>query len=469
MINRRAFLATTGLVAGGFLGLRQATARGLLRSEAGTEGYGELVPDPDGLLNLPRGFSYTVVASWGDPMDDGLLVPAKQDGMAAFAGSDGNTILICNHENSIDSPNNYGAFGGDLELLPKVDSSLIFDAGKAGKPCLGGTTTLVYDTAGKTLVRSFMSLCGTGRNCAGGPTPWGSWLTCEEWVQRENDHCALDHGWVFEVPATSDITMHPPKAIKAMGRFYHEAVAVCPRSGCVYLTEDRNDGVLYRFIPNDRRQLDKGGKLQALVVRGRPGFDLRNWKTIENTTPPVSPGTRLEVDWIDLTDIDSPDDDLRYRANAAGAAIFARGEGMWAGHDSIFFVCTTGGAALKGQIWRYHPSRLEGSPGEQDAPAHLELFIESEDDGVIRNADNLTITPNGDLFVSEDCVLPIGSNGIVRVTIDGRIERFALHPSTKSELAGVCASPDGSTLFVNIQDVGKTLAITGPWRAPGDT
>ena len=124
-----------------------------------------------------------------------------------------------------------------------------------------------------------------------------------------------------------------------MGRFNHEAIAVDPKTGIVYQTEDRHDGLLYRFIPNVKGQLARGGKLQALVVEDAAALDTRNW---EEQRVPV--GSKLTVRWLEMDEVESPKDDLRQRGFAKGAARFARGEGMWYAEGSIYFACTNGGA-----------------------------------------------------------------------------------------------------------------------------
>ena len=459
-LDRRTFLANASVLAAGFGGLRAAAAQGLLQPSRAQMGYGSLIADSKMIMDLPPGFSYSIISRWGDKMSDGLTVPGCHDGMAAFSGRDGKTILIRNHEIGIDSPANYGAFGADLERLPTLDTSLFFDAGRKGKPVLGGTTTVVYDTQKGEVLNEFLSLAGTGRNCAGGTTPWGTWLTCEEWTQRADTNCDQDHGWVFEVPCTEEPMIHRPVALTGLGRFNHEAVAIDPSSGCLYQTEDRDDGVIYRFVPNTPGKLEAGGRLQALVITNTPSADVRNWINPATQTAPYPQGAVLNTHWIDLEEIDSPNDDLRYRAAQAGAAVFARGEGMWAGTDSIFFACTTGGVDRQGQIWRYRPSAHEGTELESKNPGQLELFIESRNNGVMRNCDNLTVAPWGDLFVSEDSPM---NDGIVRIQPDGTVERFGLHRGGYDEICGICFSPDGSTLFANIQQAGLTLAITGPW------
>jgi hypothetical protein len=269
------------------------------------------------------------------------------------------------------------------------------------------------------------------------------------------------HGYVFEVPATTAMEVTIPRPIKAMGRFRHEACAIDPASGVVFLTEDREDGLLYRFIPNDRTNLHAGGRLQALKVKDRPSLDTSN----AGAGPTVARGERLAAEWIDVDEIDAPKDDLRHRGFTQGAAKFARNEGMWYGHGAVFFAATIGGKALKGQVWRYTPSAAEGTKAEADAPGMLELFIEPNDGSVVENADNVTVAPWGDLILCEDEAGPGDrSNCIVGVTPGGELYRFARNAGSASELAGACFAPDGSTLFLNIQTDGLTLAINGPWR-----
>jgi secreted PhoX family phosphatase len=240
-----------------------------------------------------------------------------------------------------------------------------------------------------------------------------------------------------------------------MGRFTHEAVAVHPSSGIAYETEDLTDGLLYRFLPDTPGELAGGGRLQALGVRGQPGLDTRNF---EGRT--IEPGVSLEVHWIDLDHPESPDNDLRYRGFEAGAARFARGEGIWYGDGEAYFACTNGGQRRKGQIWRYRPSPVEGTPGERDAPGTLELFIEPNDGTLIENADNLVVAPWGDVIACEDGT---GDDYLVGITPRGELYKLAHNLGGDGEFAGACFSPDGSTFFVNMQIDGWTLAITGPW------
>jgi secreted PhoX family phosphatase len=437
---------------------------------------GDLVRDAAGILDLPKGFTYRVISRQGEKMADGLVVPGRPDAMAAFAGRSGATVLVCNHENEAlwlkDGP-----FGRDNALLATIDKAKMFDMGSGKFPSLGGTTNIVYDTKTGVVHRQFLSLAGTNRNCAGGPTPWGTWLTCEEdEVNKGDEGAEQTHGWVFEVPSHETPFLADPRPIKAMGRFKHEAVAVDPRTGIVYLTEDRSDGIIYRFIPAKKGgaygDYFAGGKLQALVISDKKSCDTSNF----DDAPTIERGTRLATQWIDLEDIEAPKDDLRLRGFAAGAAKFARGEGMWWGEPieqegnsqpgRVYFAATTGGRAKKGQIWRYIPSVHEGTKAEADAPGMLELFVEPNDGHVVENADNLTVAPWGDLFVCEDGAGTEDDHGnrLLQVRPDGRVTTFARNVKSESELAGVCFSPDGKTMFVNIQADGLTLAIDGPWR-----
>lgn len=468
-MNRRRFLQSTAAISAGFVGLRQLV-HGPTQASAQSaeslpvaEGFGPLVKDPDGVFDLPEGFTYKVISKAGEKMDDGLFVPSLHDGMAAFLGEGGKTILVRNHECDY-APARRGAFGWKRELMHLVPREKFYDAGYGVTPALGGTTTVVYDTRTQRVEKHFLSLAGTVRNCAGGPTPWNSWITCEETVQTVNDHCEKEHGYAFEVPASADSGLADPVPLKAMGRFRHEAVAVDPHTHIVYQTEDIDEGLIYRFIPNERGKLHKGGKLQALAIVEQPSRDTRNWRKDDYddgaADAPIPLGDVMDVRWIDMDDPESPNDDLRKVGFNNGAAKFARGEGMFYGHQSIFFVCTTGGQARFGQVWRYVPSRFEGTPDEERFPGRLELFVEPNDGQLINMADNITVSPWGDLLLCEDGG---GTDRLCGVTPEGKIYHFGFNRMSNDELAGICFSPDGSTAFVNIQGAGITLAITGPW------
>lgn len=479
-LSRRRFLSHTAAVTAGFAGLRSfagGVSGNALAAATGQIGFGPLVKDPEGVLDLPAGFSYRIISRFGDEMDDGFLVPTKHDGMATFPGPDGLTVMVRNHEIKGKSVKN-GAFGPKMERIGQLPDGHIYDAGYGKTPACGGTTTVVYDTKQQKVVRHFLSLVGTEHNCAGGLTPWGSWISCEESVSGKDKQHEKFHGYNFEVPASADGGLVKAEPLKAMGRFNHEAIAVDPKSGIVYQTEDRQDGVLYRFIPKVPGKLSEGGRLQFLVVTGTPSQDMRNWKNvktdklqsggadnaafedIDEKNIPIEIGSTMAVHWQDIEDVDTPKDDLRYRAYKAGAARFARNEGMWYGNNAVYFASTSGGHNAKGQIWRYTPSPNEGQDNEADAPASLELFIEPNDESVLQYADNLCISDFGDVIVCEDGG-PV--NHVLGVTPEGEVYKLGRNTMNRSEFAGSCFSPDGSTMFVNIQNPGLTLAITGPW------
>ena len=456
--HRRSFLSTSSCISAGFLGLQALQARAH-DVESPDFGYGPLMTDPKGILSLPKGFSYRIISREKSQMDDGFFVPGAPDGMAAFPGPYGLTIVIRNHECS---PEHDGPFGKDRIKEADIDRSKFYDAGEGMTACAGGTTSIVYDTKKQQVVRQFLSLAGTIRNCAGGATPWNSWITCEEAqdlpgvYEKTNVVLEKGHGYNFEVPVTTEMTLANPEPLVEMGRFRHEAVVVDQPTSIVYQTEDQGDGLIYRFLPNEPGKLNKGGRLQVLHIKDRKSCDTRNWKEHE-----VSLGDKLTVQWKDIDDPESPEDDLRKRGFEAGAAVFARGEGMWQGAArEIYFAATNGGKSNKGQIWKYTPCKQEGREEGGDSGT-LELFVESHKPGVVENADNLTIAPWGDLVVCEDRTGDVVR--LVGVTTDGKQYPFA-HNHTDAEMAGVCFSPDGSTLFVNIQHRGLTLAITGPWR-----
>ena len=434
--SRRQFLGST---AAAFAALTASgcMTRGAGAGNAAASPYGALVPDPEGVLDLPPGFSYRVLSRLGEPMADGEPVPDAADGMGCFDLGAGRLALVRNHELT-PKPENLG------RRAPAFDTS----AGTT-RSLPGGTTTLVLDASTLEVEREFRSLAGTIRNCAGGITPWNSWLTCEETtatVAEASGQITQDHGWVFEVPASAT-GLVDPVPLKAMGRFNHEAAAVDPETGIVYLTEDREDSLLYRFIPEVRGKLARGGRLQALVSPA--ASDSRNWSDAA-----VRVGADMPVRWLDLDDVESPQDDLRQRGHAAGAMLFARGEGIHMGEGELYFCCTSGGAAKQGQVFRL---KL-GMPGSE----RLSLFFESTSPDQFSYGDNICVAPSGHLVVCEDQYGLIVDNYLRGITPAGAPYPLA-RVRLQTEPAGACFSPDGRTMFLNLYSPTMTLAITGPW------
>lgn len=424
----------------------------------------ELQPDPNRLLDLPDGYSYTVVSRQGDSMSDGLTMPGEHDGMAVFDGDNGRLIIVCNHELAPSSK--FGGYGDSYPNLPESTKSCLYDRGSDLTPHLGGTTTTIYNSISRQVERQFLSLGGTDYNCAGGKTPWGSWLTCEEsftHVGLLKTESGVEvssnkrHGYIFEVPASATELVNAVP-LKDMGRFLHEAAAVHEPTGIVYLTEDQWQSLFYRFIPTVPGQLQEGGRLQALAIVGKPAKKTHNWGQMD-----FAIDTPLATHWIDLEDVDGDRDDLRLRGAGLGAATFARGEGLTVADNHFAFACTIGGAARLGQVFVYEPSPFEGTSREQESPGRLRLLAEGSEDSLFKNCDNLTQAPWGDLIVCEDTVDSAASCGLVGVRPDGSQYRIANNAYSDSEVAGVCFSPDGEIMFVNIQYPGMTLAVTGPW------
>ncbi len=296
----------------------------------------------------------------------------------------------------------------------------------------GGTTTLIV-TPNRTLVQHYGSLAGTYRNCAGGPTPWGSWLSCEESLEVGNKK----HGYVFEVPSTATGFVTPTPLV-AMGRFNHEAAAVDPVTGYVYMTEDQGNGLLYRFVPNVSGNLSAGGRLYALRIISKPKA---------NTATGFVVNQPFTVDWVQITTPDPASDTVRTEGFNLGSAQFARGEGIFYRNGEIYFCCTSGGSAGLGQIWRY-------TPGTET----LRLYAEPNNASTINYPDNIVVAPNNEIFICED---NSGTDKIVGITATGSFYTFARNALNTSEFAGVCFSPNGTIMFVNMQSPGITFAITG--------
>jgi len=451
-MDRRRFLQGIAIAA--------ATPALSVASRASDSRVAPLRADSKQILDLPDGFTYAIISRAGDRMDDGLQVPYAHDGMAAFPAQNGRVTIVCNHELR-PYESRRGAFAGLQTPLPAELGERVYDLGKGQTPGNGGTTTITYNPQTGETERKHLSLAGTELNCAGGPTPWGSWLSCEECFELPGTGLSGGrvvnreqvHGYVFEVPANATGLVEP-KPIKAMGRFEHEAAAVHDATGVVYMTEDRRHSLFYRYIPSVRGDLHRGGRLQALAIEGAAAT--HNWSKSANVHLNVPMRTR----WIDLDNVDSDENDLRLRGAELGAATFARGEGLCDANGDMVFTCTIGGPARLGQVFRYQPSPFEATRDEIETPGHLTLLAEAATDALLRNADNLTMAPWGDLIVCEDTA---NHCGLVGIRSDGSQYQLADNPYSSSELAGVCFAPDGKTLFVNIQYPGMTLAITGPF------
>ena len=438
-LSRRKFFSLAGIgVAGTILA---APLKDLYANLAGgklafADKIGPLIPDPQGVLDLPAGFQYKILSRVGETMDDGYLVPNQHDGMAAFAGRKRTTILVRNHE---------------IHPL-QARNTLPADIPQYDRNCSGGTTTLIVDR-NRNLKKHYQSLAGTNRNCAGGTTPWGSWISCEEETSTPYPppgysmeqvlavwgKVSVKHGYNFEVPAKAKGIVKPIP-LKAMGRFRHEAIATDPKTGYIYETEDRNDSCIYRFRPHQTGKLQRGGILEALVINKMPRI---------NTGIDFPVGDSQQVTWVRLEDVDPEHDTLRYEAQSKGAAIFSRGEGICYANGEFYWTCTNGGNAGVGQIFRYNPRKET-----------VELFVESPGVGVLDYPDNLVLAPFGDLIVCED---GRGEQFLVGITPEGKYYQFARNALNNSEFAGVCFSSDGKTMFVNIYNPGMTLAIWGEW------
>ncbi len=475
-LSRRHFLKNTGAAAlalGAFRHLPSQAQVYSIDPINGIDKYGKLIKDAVGILDLPLGFSYNIISRSGERMSDGLITPYSPDGMAAFPvkGKPHQSLLIRNHELH-PAHIKTDSFGSDIARARKFVGDKAYDFFHNEMPANGGTTNLLFDHHTGKLEHSFLSLIGTVDNCSGGATPWGSWLSCEETEDGLNQGFGKNHGFVFEVPSTATGLVEAIP-LTAMGRFKHEACAVDITTGIVYMTEDHERGIFYRFIPNQPKVLAAGGRLQAMVIIDQAATNTRNWQEdIEQKKASIiAVHQTMNCKWVDLDDVTSPDGDLSTRGEAKGAAIFARCEGISFALQKnkkreVFFSATTGGNKKIGQLWRYQPSPHEGTTREQEHPATLDLFFEATDRSVLEAPDNLTIAPWGDLIICEDSYSTAADdfNYLRGITPKGKIYTIAMNPQKqKGEFCGACFSPDGSTLFVNIQTPGITFAITGPW------
>src|SRR5687768_9359949 len=405
--------------------------------------YGPPIPAVDEatgvqLLRLPPGFRYRSYSWTGDVMSDDVRCPNLHDGMAVVdaQGNSGRIILVRNHEG-----------GGGRPFLNKPSITYRNDAA-------GGTTNLIFNLRDGTWEKDWSSLAGTNRNCAGGVTPWGTWITGEETTEA-------GHGWAFDVgPQKGD-----PTPLKAMGRFSHEAMMVDHRSGYVYETEDATPSGFYRFIPNVAGELKKGGRLYMMKALNGP--------TNNDFGPLGTIGQTWNVEWVPINDPEAKTTSCVQQGIAQGGARFRRLEGCWWGDHKGYFLSTNGGPVSEGQVFEYDPFNEK-----------LKLIYASPTANDLDNPDNITVTPRGGLLLCEDAAggSNVAAERMVGLTLDGNTFTFAennvnltanliaiagktVAPGNYkgAEFAGACYSPDGEWLFVNIQSPGITFAITGPW------
>ena len=411
------------------------------------------------MLELPEGFRYHTFSWAGSSLHDGRKVPIRADGMGVVRQKGSLVTMVRNHEVRSSS----GAMGDPADSYDVTG---------------GGTTTLVFDTERERLVDSWVSLSGTLTNCAGGVTPWGTWLSCEEGVLSpalshlpkparqmwwDTDEAEKEHGFVFEVPAEG---IAKPVPLKGMGQFYHEAAAIDPQSGIVYMTEDISPRCgFYRFIPNKPGELAASGRLE--MMRVEDGREMRDRVTL---------GKEYAVSWVGIEDPEKGNTD----GNREGDGVFRQGfeeggsafislEGCAFHAGRVYFTSKSGGRANAGYVFEYDPLREK-----------LVMVFESPGHGVVSGPDNIIMSPRGSLVICEDRTNRIhAAQSIVGLTEQGQLFRFCrLNPDLKgeylgwdvrdtarmSEWCGVTFSIDGDWLFCNLQKPGLTIAITGPWQ-----
>ncbi|MDQ1619726.1 MAG: uncharacterized protein QOE19_2295 [Actinomycetota bacterium] len=463
-------IALTGGV-GAVLGGDAAEAAAGTRETAAVRrrpGYGPLVRDPRGRLALPAGFRYTVVAQSGvTRLESGQPTPDAPDGSASFVRPGGNGSVLVNNHEIRENP---------VNPVPHVPG-LVYDAG-----AFGGTTNVVVDGQGRR-VREYVSLAGTAVNCAGGKTPWRTWLSCEETdaVPGPTNSLQKRHGYVFEVDPYDQAANRNPEPIKALGRFEHEAVAVDPDTGQIYETEDANNphGLFYRWTPpRSALPLRKGslkalgdgaGTLQALRARSRG-------RVVQDLCVATRIGTTYDVEWVTVPDRDASSVPVRRQFNGSwtdGTRTVRRRdgktvtrsrklEGAWWGDGGAYFVAsfarTDDGSAVQhdGQVWFLDPLddtirlvlRFAYTPADQN----------TDPDG----PDNIAVSPYGGVLIAEDGE---GKQHLVGAT-DGGATFFVARNDLAGdgEMTGPNYSHDKKTLFVNVYAPGHVFAVTGPWK-----
>ena len=394
MIRRREFLISAGAGAGalafGPALWERAMAAGA-RAQTGPGPYGPLLaPDGNG-VRLPAGFSSRVIARANVPVGRRAYpLPIFPDGATTFATPDGGWILAVNSE----------------------------------VPGIGGASAIRFNSSG-AIVDAYSILSGTSTNCAGGRTPWGTWLSGEE----------VDQGHIWECDPTGATA-----AVRrdALGTFKHEAACVDPIEGRVYLSEDVGDGGFYRFTPTAYPDLS-AGTLEIATVDGAGAV---TWTAVPNPNP---------------AEADAPT-----RAQVSGSTQFDRGEGIWYDAGSVYLATTNDDTVHAYDVAKRSISILYRRADTPDSP--------------LQGVDNVTVSASGDVFVCEDSYdNDPDAMDICMITREGEVARFAkltgvehfLPDVAESEVTGVCFDPGGQRMYFSSQRAagfGALYEVSGPFR-----
>jgi secreted PhoX family phosphatase len=426
-MRRREFLKAGLTVAGGLaLGPNFWERLYAAPAQPGPSPYGPLqAADINGLM-LPAGFTSRVIARAGLPVVPAPYIwPIFPDGAACFPADDGGWNYVVNSETP-----SHGALPDGVQRL-------------------GGASAIHFNAQGK-ITDAYRVLSGTRTNCAGGATPWGTWLSCEEFDDGDDGGSTASAGRVWECDPTGK-----NKAIRrdALGAFEHEAAAVDPATHQVYLTEDKGDGRFYRFTPasfsGTPSDLDAGTLAAAQLIGPADG----PWNVAWDVIPDPS-ATEVQT-----------------RKQVAATTPFRGGEGCF--HDDGIVYFTTKG---DNKVWRFHV-----------ASQTMDILYDAADppnqgDTVLSGVDNVVVSRSGDVFVAEDG----GNMEIVMITPDnvvapvlratgpqhGLFENPLPDPAGEvplvSEITGPTFSPDGSRLYFSSQRgfvLGITYEVRGPFRA----
>jgi secreted PhoX family phosphatase len=394
-------------------------------------------------------------------LKSGQPTPGTHDGTAAFDGPHGTYTLIQNHE--IGSNNALG--------VPQI-AGTVYDSGVGSA---GGCTVISVDRDGKNL-GEWVGISGTVTNCAGGRTPWDTWLTCEETEEIRSKR----HGYVFEVDPYDQRANRDPKPIKALGRYAHEALAIDEDRTHIYLSEDASgpNGTFYRWsAPSGYRLSSRSykdladkdfGTLEALAILGDDGKPIPDvaYLTSAQLLRP------FRVTWVPVPDRDGMTTSVRKQFTDGQITRGKKFEGVWGTREGVYVVNSyaesgttdlpADGVPHDGMVWFYNYDKrtiqlVTYFPESAAADAGTEAkYNDFNFDG----PDNVTVTPWGSLILAED---GNASSHVLSATPGGPTYAIARNMLNDSEFTGPTFSHDGKVLFVNIQTPGITFAITGPW------